>query len=70
MKDTKVKRHFVLQEFGDGSWSIREFKGGEIYPATYKDCAREMMARMLQLLDLGPVGPQTEAEKVCLGASE
>ena len=60
-------RKFVLTEREDGSWSIEESDGSSVWPTTTKKTKREMAARLLQLLDLGPVAPQTEPERVCVG---
>lgn len=61
-----IKQHFVLQELADGSWAIRQYKDGNIWPATYKPNARAMMSRLSQLLDVGPVAPQMEPEQICI----
>lgn len=63
-KNRRIKKHFVLQEFEDGTWAIRQFKDGSIWPATYKDTSKLMIARLLQILDLGPVAPQLYPEQV------
>jgi len=41
--------------------------GENIYPVTVKKNAREMIARLMQLLDVGPVAPQIGPERVELG---
>lgn len=64
----RKKQTFVLVERDDGTWTIEHYVHGEqkdsSYPITYKPTAREAMSRVLQLLDLGPVAPQTHPERV------
>lgn len=65
-----VKRTIVLKEFEDGSWTIDEGSNplaGEGWPTVRKPTARQAVARLLQLLDMGPVAPQTTPERVCIG---
>ena len=62
------KRTVTIHEYPDGSWVIKEFKNGSIYPDTLKPNARAMIARLSQLLDIGPVAPQTEPERICIEA--
>lgn len=64
------KRQFVLAEYHDNTWTIREFKNASIFPLITKTTAKEMVARLLQLLDLGPVAPQTEPERIELVIDE
>lgn len=56
-------RKFILTEV-DGQWSIEEMSLSSIYPITQKPNSREMVARLMQLVDVGPVAPQTGPERV------
>lgn len=56
-------RKFILTEV-DGAWTIEEIVCESIYPVTAKPNTREMIARLMQLVEVGPVAPQTEPEKV------
>jgi hypothetical protein len=57
-------RTFLIREEPDGSWMIHYAAGENIYPVTVKNSAREMIARIMQLLDVGPVAPQIGPERV------
>ena len=41
-----------------------------VAPPTVKPSKREVAARLLQLLNIGPVAPQDYAEEVCVGKFE
>ena len=60
-------RTITLYERLDGSWSMHLSDGENIYPVTVKKNAREMIARLMQLIDVGPVAPQIGPERVELG---
>jgi hypothetical protein len=57
-------RRFILTEWESGSWTIEEMKIESVYPTVQKDSSREMVARLMQLVDVGPTAPQTEPERV------
>lgn len=63
-------RQFKLLERSDGSWLIIESSCESVFPQTHKPTARAMIARLSQLLDVGPVAPQSWPEKVCLVEKE
>ena len=64
-------RRFVITEQLDGSWLLVESDDhGNVWPTTEKRSAREIVARLSQLLGIGPVAPQTHAEIVELGESD
>lgn len=58
---------FTLEQRADGCWHITHEKGESIYPTTSYDTPRKAASRLLQLLDIGPVAPQTHPERVCIG---
>lgn len=51
----------------NGEWLVGQEEGENIWPTTSYPTARLAAARLLQLLDLGPVGPQMHPERVCIG---
>lgn len=58
-------RRFVITETANGEWTLVESDDrGNVWPTTVKATAREMVARLSQLLGIGPVAPQTRPERV------
>ncbi len=64
------KRRWIIVEEGDGSYSIHEHSKNGVAPPTAKPGKREVAARLLQLLGIGPVAPQDYPEEVCVGVIE
>lgn len=60
----KTIRKFTLEQFEDQSWAIKEEEDDNIMPHTLKNNSRDMVARLSQLLHIGPVSPQTEPERI------
>lgn len=56
-------KKYILTEI-DGKWTIEEMIIESVYPTTVKDSAREMIARLMQLVGIGPVAPQIEPENI------
>lgn len=48
----------------DEAWHVSMVEGESIYPTTSYPTSRLAVARVLQLLDLGPVGPQDHPEDI------
>jgi hypothetical protein len=61
------KRRWIIVEEGDGTYSIHEHMVDGVAPPTVKPNKREVAARLLQLLQIGPVAPQDYPEEVCVG---
>lgn len=61
------KKRWIIVEEGNESYSIHEHTSDGVAPPTMKPNAREVAARLLQLLGIGPVGPQDYPESVCIG---
>jgi hypothetical protein len=59
-------KKIILEETGI-AWSVSLEEGESIYPTTSYPTTRLAVARILQLLWLGPVAPQTHPESVCIG---
>jgi hypothetical protein len=59
-------KKIILTEINLG-WSVALEDGELIYPTIDYPTKRLAIARILQLLDLGPVAPQTHPESVCIG---
>ena len=51
----------------NGEWVVGLENGESIWPTTSYPTKRLAMARALQLLDIGPIGPQLHPERVCIG---
>lgn len=64
------KRRWIIVEEGDGTFSIHEHMIDGVAPPTVKPSKREVAARLLQLLGIGPVAPQDYPEEVCVGTIE
>lgn len=65
----EMKNRYSLTEQDDGSWLIEQESGtGSTWPAITKPSKRAAIARLLQLVDVGPVAPQIEPESVCIGS--
>ena len=61
-------RVFIITERYDGTFTIAENTAdGSVWPTTEKPNARAAIARLMQLLDIGPVAPQTIPENICIG---
>lgn len=61
------KRRWIIAEEGDGTYSVHEHtKNGVAPPSDYPD-KRSAAARLLQLLQIGPVAPQYYPEEVYIG---
>lgn len=66
-----MSRVFILTEMDDGSFLMNENgPHGGVWPTIRKPNARTAIARLSQLLGIGPVAPQTEPEAVCIGSIE
>jgi len=57
----------ALVETAEGWSLIQHSEGGSVYPRTSYETKRQIAARVLQLLGIGPVAPQTWPESVCIG---
>lgn len=64
------KRRWIIVEEGDGTYSIHEHMIDGVAPPATKPNKREIAARFLQLLGVGPVAPQDFPEEVCVGEFE
>ena len=60
---------YTITETSDG-FIIEEQCGENISPQTHKATAREVIARLMQIMNVGPVGPQIFPEEVCIGYVE
>lgn len=65
-----MKRYTITQH-DDGRFVLDESDDkGNVWPPTEKPTARAIVARLSQLLEIGPVAPQTTPEEVCIGSVE
>jgi hypothetical protein len=64
------KRRWIVVEEADGTYSIHEHMTDGVAPPCVKPNKREVAARLLQLLQIGPVAPQDWPEEVCVGEIE
>ena len=64
----KIVKSTTINQLADGRFRIEESDSdGNVSPHVYKLDAREAVARVMQVLCIGPVAPQTEPEEVCIG---
>lgn len=64
------KHRWIIVDEGDGTYSIHEHMIDGVAPPTLKPNKREVAARLLQLLGIGPVAPQDFPEEICVGEIE
>ena len=64
------KKRWIIVEEGDGTYSIHEHMIDGVAPPITKPNKREVAARFLQVLGIGPVAPQDHPEDVCCGTIE
>lgn len=61
-------KQYTITQHDDGRWTLAEVDSvGNIWPTITKPTARAVVARLMQLLEIGPVAPQIEPEQVCIG---
>jgi hypothetical protein len=59
---------YTITQHDDGRFTLVESDDqGNVWPTTEKATARLIVARLSQLLAIGPVAPQTTPEEVCIG---
>jgi hypothetical protein len=59
---------YTITHHDDGHFSlVQADDSGNVWPTTEKATARQIVARLSQLLEIGPVAPQTTPEEVCIG---
>lgn len=62
-------QRYTITQHDDGRFTLEQSDGrGNVWPPTEKRSARAIVARLSQLLEIGPVAPQTTPEEVCIGA--
>lgn len=66
----KSARLFIIEEGVDGEWIIHQWHNEGVAPQSSYPTKRLAAARLLQLLHIGPVAPQTHPEKICIGTVE
>lgn len=64
-----MRQRITVTDTGAG-FVIDEETPDSVMPQTHKATAREAIARVMQLLQVGPVAPQTWPEEVCIGFIE
>ena len=69
-KSWRDKRRWIIVEEGDGAYSIHEHIKDGVAPPITKPNKREVAARFLQCLGVGPVAPQSHPEEICCGVIE
>lgn len=58
---------YTITQHDDGHFSlVQDDDRGNVWPTTEKPTARQIVARLSQLLGIGPVAPQTTPEEVCI----
>ncbi len=64
-----VLRKYTITETSNG-FVLNEQVGESVCPQTHKKTAREVIARLMQIMKVGPVAPQAFPEEVCIGRVE
>jgi len=57
---------YTITQTEDG-FLLGEERGESVFPQTFKPTSRTIVARLMQLMRIGPVAPQTEPEDICIG---
>lgn len=61
------KERIIIVMEPDGTYTIHQHTKDSVYCPTPKKTAREVAARMLQLLKVGPTAPQDWPEEIGIG---
>jgi hypothetical protein len=64
-----MSERYTMEKTSNG-WELSIEKGESIFPTTTYKTKRLVVARLSQLLDIGPVAPQTHPERICIGVIE
>lgn len=59
-----------LEALPQARWRVHEWTPDSVFPPIEYPTKRLAAARVLQLLQVGPVAPQTHPEEVCIGSIE
>lgn len=60
------KERWIIIEEDDGTYSIHVHSKNGVAPMVTKPNKRSVAARLLQLLQIGPVAPQDYPEEICV----
>jgi len=63
-------KKWTITEDDNGVHIVEEDDEGNITPTTTKPTRREAVSRLMQLMNIGPVAPQTDPENICIGTIE
>lgn len=63
---SRTNAKWMIIETANG-YEVHQHTADSVFPPTLYRNKRDAAARVLQLLGIGPVGPQSYAEKICLG---
>ena len=63
------KRLWAIVEEAEG-WAVHQHSLDGVSPSTLYPTKRAAIARLMQLLSIGPVAPQMHAETACIGNVE
>lgn len=66
LDDNRHKRRWIIVEDADG-YSLHVHSSDGVAPQSSYPTERQAASRLLQLLHIGPVAPQTWPEEVCIG---
>ena len=58
----------IIIEVAGQNWIIHQFNSESVLPISMYPTARAAASRVLQLMHVGPVAPQTHPETACLGS--
>lgn len=68
IRSDTVRLEWLITQHDDGHFTLEQSDDrGNVWPPTEKATARLIVARLSQLLEIGPVAPQTTPESVCIG---
>jgi hypothetical protein len=59
------KHRFLIIDMGD-HWTLREMTNDSVMPPCDKGTKREIASRLLQVMEIGPVAPQSFPEEICI----
>lgn len=67
LADNRAKRRWIIVEEADG-YSVHEHSWDGVAPPVTYPSPRLAVARLMQLLRIGPVAPQMHPERACIGS--
>ncbi len=69
LNQNRLRQRWIIVQESDGTYSVHHHSVGGVAPPTNYATPRLAASRLLQLLGVGPVGPQDHPEEVCISSA-